>query len=108
MDLRGVKNWKLKLRYGRAETQFCHFAIVADGEVLRPNADFQTYPGPALLTMRLWASDADQAIDMVRAVGQHLGFASTGKVYVYDAEAGEPPGDKPYCYDLKFKQYERD
>lgn len=108
MDLRGVKNWKLKLRYGRAETLFHHFTLIADGEVMTPNADFQTRPGPAFLATKAWASDSDQAIDMIGAVGQQLGFKCSGRVYVYDTEAEQPPSDKPYCYDLNFTYYERD
>ncbi|RUX25961.1 hypothetical protein EOA23_19415 [Mesorhizobium sp. M2A.F.Ca.ET.042.01.1.1] len=108
MDLRGVKNWKLKLRYGRAKTEFRHFTTLADGEVLTPNADFKTHPGPAFFAMKVWALDADQAIDMACAIGRHIGFACTGNVYVYDTEPEEPPGGEPHGYNLKFTPYERE
>ncbi|TGS17207.1 hypothetical protein EN852_008450 [Mesorhizobium sp. M2E.F.Ca.ET.209.01.1.1] len=108
MDLRGVKNWKLKLRYGRAKTEFRHFTILAHGEVTALNPDFKIQPGPAFFGMSVWASDSDQAIDMTRAIGEHLGFACTGDVYVYDTEPTEPPGDKPRGYNLKFTPYERE
>jgi hypothetical protein len=45
---------------------------------------------------------------MVRAIGQHLGFESTGTIYVYDTEPTEPPGTEPRGYDLKFTPYELD
>lgn len=108
MDLRGVKNWKLKLRYGQAKTQFSHFTILADGEVIASNTDFNTQLGPAFFAMSVWAVDSDQAIDMARTIGEHLGFACTGEVYVYDTEPAEPPGDKPRGYNLNFTSYERD
>jgi hypothetical protein len=45
---------------------------------------------------------------MIRTIGQHVGFACTGRIYVYDTEAEEPPGSEPRGYNLKFTRYERD
>jgi hypothetical protein len=56
--------------------------------------------------MKVWAPDSDEAIDMVRAIGAHLGFAPTGRIYVYDTEPDEPPRPQPHGYDLKFTPYE--
>jgi hypothetical protein len=103
-----LKNWKLKLRYGRMKTAFHHFTVLAEGEVVSPNKDFGTGLGPSFFGMKVWASDSDEAIDMVRAIGQHLGFASTGRIYVYDTDPTEPPGTEPHGYELKFTPYERD
>jgi hypothetical protein len=108
MDLRGVKNWKLKLRYGRAKTQFRHFTVLADGDVTEANADLKTQVGPAFFGMSVWASDSDEAIDMAQVIGKHLGFACTRNIYVYDTEPAEPPGDEPRGYNLNFTPYERD
>lgn len=50
MNLRGFKNWKLKLRYGRVRTDFHHYTLLADGEVVSPNAEYGTADaGPAFL-----------------------------------------------------------
>lgn len=109
MDLRGLKNWKLKLRYGRVTTDFHHYTLLADGEVLSPNAGYGTTDtGPAFFGMKVWAYNSDQAIDMIRTIGQQVGFACTREVLVYDTEPEEPPGAKPRGYDLKFTRYEPD
>jgi hypothetical protein len=109
MNLRGFKNWKLKLRYGRVRTDFHHYTLLADGEVVSPNAEYGTADaGPAFFGMSAWAYNSDQATDMIRTIGQHVGFACTGKIYVYDTEAEEPPGAEPRGYNLKFTRYERD
>jgi hypothetical protein len=108
MNPETLKNWRLKLRYGRIKTAFRHFTVLAEGEVVSPNEDFETERGPAFFGMKVWASDADQAIDMTRTIGQHVGFASTGRIYVYDTEPTEPPGTEPRGYELKFTPYEND
>lgn len=108
MDAEALKNWKLNLRYGRTKTAFRHFTVLAEGEVVSPNADFETELGSSFFGMKVWASDSNQAIDMVCAIGQDVGFASTGRIHVYDTDPTEPPGTEPRGYDLKFTPYERD
>jgi hypothetical protein len=57
MNLEGLKNWKLKLRYGRMKTAFRHFTVLAEGDVVSPNEDFETGLGPSIFGMKVWASD---------------------------------------------------
>lgn len=99
-------DWKLKLRYGQTETDFQHYAMVADGEVVEANDEFGTVPGPAVLSMKCWATDTDEAADMLIAIGNHFGFKLAGKVELFVTEPDAPPQDKPHGYDLNFTPYD--
>ena len=100
------KDWKLKLRYGQIDTDFQHFAMVADGRVVEPNAEFKTETGPSVLSMKAWAKDSEEAGDMIVAISNHLGFKIADKVEIYATEPDAPPQEKPYGYDLRFTPYD--
>ena len=104
-----LKNWKLKLRYGKLETAFHHFTVIADGEITEANPDFGTTEGSAtFFTIHAWATDNEEATDMVAAIGRHVGFSATGKIHIYATDPQEPPRETPYAYGLNFNQYQRD
>ncbi|TWF54192.1 hypothetical protein [Neorhizobium alkalisoli] len=104
-----VKNWKLKLRYGKLKTSFQHFTVIADGETFEQNDDFGTIAGsPAFFRINAWAIDDDQAVDMVISIGRHLGFDATGRIYIYSTDPTEPPGDEPHAYGLGFNSYQHE
>ncbi|OWV83950.1 hypothetical protein ATY75_05115 [Rhizobium sp. N122] len=103
-----LKNWRLKLRYGKLKTAFRHFAVIADGEVVTSNVDFGTTAGSAaFFSMQAWAIDSEQATDMVVRIGRDVGFEASGRVYVYSTEPQQPPGQNPHAYGLNFRQYLR-
>jgi hypothetical protein len=103
-----LKNWKLKLRYGRLKTNFRHYTLLADGEIATPNADYRTEVGPAVFGMKVWAPNIDEAVDMIRVIGRHLGFLPLGHIQVYETEPDEPPRQQPHGYHLKFIPYGHD
>jgi hypothetical protein len=84
---------------------FKHFALVADGAVVEPNAEFKTEVGPAVLSMKAWAKDPEEATDMIVAISNHLGFKITATVEIYATEPDAPAKEKPYGYDLNFTPY---
>jgi hypothetical protein len=107
--LEAEKNWKLKLRYGKLQTPFQHFTMMAEGEIVETNADFDIQVGtPAFFRMNVWALDPEQAVDMIITIGRHIGFETTGRVYTYSTEAKEPPNENPRAYDLNFTPFEKD
>ena len=87
-------------------TNLTHYTLLADGEVFEPNADFGTEPGPCVMAMKVWAKDADQAADMVVAIGQQLGFRPDGELQVFVTEPEEPAEEQPYGYDVQFTSYD--
>jgi len=98
-------DWKVKLRYGRISTPFQHFALIADG-IAGPLLDgFDCRPGPAIMSIKAWASDADEAVDMICNVGGQIGFSLKGKVEVFDAELDQPPREHPFAYNISFVPY---
>ncbi|MFC5755276.1 MULTISPECIES: hypothetical protein [unclassified Rhizobium] len=103
-----LKNWKLKLRYGKLKTAFRHFTVIADGEIAEANPDFETTEGAAaFFSMHAWAADGDEATDMAVKIGRHVGFNATGRIYLYSTDPQEPPRDQPFAYGLNFHQYLR-
>ena len=99
-------NWKLELRYGRQATPFRHFTVLADGVAGTLADGFECVPGPAIMSMKAWAGDADEAIDMAGAIGRQIGFSVAGKVEVYETEPEAPPGEHPHGYDIRFYPYD--
>ena len=89
-------------------SQFSHFTLVADGVVVTANADFETVPGPAICTMKVWANNADLAAEMMVAIAPQLGFQPSGRVELYETEPDLPPEDQPFAYDVNFVAYDAD
>lgn len=100
------KDWKLKLRYGKNNTPYKHYTVLADGVVENLQDGFDCRPGRAWMAMKAWAVDADESIDMIQAIGKQIGFTVDGKIHVHDTEPGQPPRDRPYGYDISFTPYD--
>ncbi len=102
------RNWKLELRYGRMVTPYKHFTAIADGVVGELQDGFECRPGPAVMSIKTWATDADESAHMARIIGQQIGFSATGKIEIYETEAEQPPGENPHGYDINFVPYNED
>lgn len=99
-------DWKLKLRYGKETTPYSHYTIIADGVAGDLVDGFECRPGSAVMSMKAWASDLDEALDMIRSIGEQVGFNVSGEVEIYETEPEHPPKDNPYGYDLNFVEYD--
>jgi hypothetical protein len=102
------KDWKLELRYGRLSTPYSHYTMVADGVAGELVDGFECPPGPAVMTMKVWATDHDEAFDMVGAIGRQIGFSARGKIELFDTPPEQPPGQNPHAYSIAFVPYEAD
>jgi hypothetical protein len=100
------KDWKLKLRYGKLETPYKHYTALADGIVEELVEGFQCPKGNAWMAMKTWASSTGESADMIKVIGQQIGFKVTGKIEVYETEPTQPPSDNPHGYDINFTPYE--
>src|SRR5690242_8052244 len=100
------KDWKLKLRYGKMKTPFSHYTLLADGVVHNLEEGFECRPGKAFMGMKVWASSEEEAFDMIRVIGEHIGFEVTGKIELYSTDPVEPPGEEPHGYDINFSPYD--
>jgi hypothetical protein len=101
-----TKDWKLRLRYGKLTTTFKHFTVLADGVVGKLEDGFERRPGRAWVSMKTWATDADESMDMIRVIGERIGFTVDGHIEVYVTEPDQPPGEKPHVYDIRFTPYD--
>lgn len=99
------KNWKLKLRYGKLNTPYHHYTVIAEGVVGELSEGFSCRRGAAVMAMKTWASSTDESTDMISVIGRQIGFSVTGRVYVYDTEASQPPRETPFGYDINFTPF---
>ena len=102
------QNWKLELRYGRIVTPYKHFTAIADGVAGELKDGFECRPGPAVMSIKTWAADADESAHMARIIGQQIGFSAIGKIEIYETEAEQRPGENPHGYDINFVPYDED
>jgi hypothetical protein len=100
-----LKDWKLRLRYGQLKTTFSHFTVLADGMAGTLIYGLECLPGRAWMSMKVWAIDDAQAMDMIAVIGQQIGFTVDGRIEVYVTEPEEPPSDKPRGYAISFTSY---
>jgi hypothetical protein len=98
-------NWKLLLRYGRLETPYSHFTVLADGRVMEASDQPRAEPGPAWFSMRAWARTSDDAAALLEERAPTFGFEIRGRIEVYATEPERPPGDEPLAYDPNFTTY---
>ena len=103
-----IKNWKLKLRYGKLKTRFRHYIVLADGVVGQLVDGFECRSGRAWMSMKTWATDVDESKDMIQVIGNNIGFSVDGQIQVYDTPPEEPPPpeDIPHGYDIRFYPYD--
>ncbi|HTM67195.1 MAG TPA: hypothetical protein VL093_12785 [Flavipsychrobacter sp.] len=100
------KSWKLNLRYGKIKTPFTHYTLLAAGVVHDLEEGFECRPGKAFMGMKVWANTKEEAFDMIRAIGECIGFEVTGKIELYATDPIEPPDEKPHGYDINFSPYD--
>lgn len=100
------KDWKLKLRYGKTTTPYKHFTVIADGIVGDLSEGFSCRKVKAWMGMKVWASSIDEAGDMIKSIGEHIGFTVKGRIEIYSTEPQEAPEEKPFGYDIQFTPYD--
>ena len=99
-------SWKAKLRYGKIQTPFHHYTSIAEGVVGELTDGFVCPAGSAFMGMKTWASSADESADMIRVIGERIGFTVTGEIKIYETEPQQPPRDKPHGYDIIFTPFD--
>ncbi|WP_207495657.1 hypothetical protein [Aridibaculum aurantiacum] len=99
------KDWKLNLRYGKLTTPFKHYTLLAQGLVGELVEGFECRPGTAIIAMKIWALDANQAADVFQSIGGQIGYRVTHDIEVYETDPVKPPEDNPYGYDIQFTPF---
>jgi len=103
-----MKDWRLKLRYGKLKTPYHHFTSLADGVVGNLDEGFSCRPGKAWMGMKTWANSTDESADMIKTIGEQIGFKVTGRIEIFETGPEEPPRENPYAYDIQFTPYNED
>ncbi len=100
------KYWKIRLRYGKLKTPFKHVSLIAEGIVEKElEHGYECRVGNSFMGMKVWSSTDEEAFDMIRVIGEQIGFRVTGKIYLYNTEPAEPPGENPHGYDINFTPF---
>ena len=100
-----IKDWKLKLRYGRLKTPFTHYTLIAPARVEKYIEDFDAEIGKAWIGMKIWATNEDESAEVYQSVADQTGLNITGNILVYNTEPVNPPKENPYAYDIQFNYY---
>ncbi len=95
-------DWQRAYREGRLKTPYIHFTLVTDGQAGVMRGDFDCPPGPAFMSIKVWAPSANQAIRIAQDVGLRLGFRISGMVQIFETVPDQQPGEKPSAYDVQF------
>ena len=105
VSLKMLKDWKLKLRYGRIETPYEHFTLIAPVIINQYIADFNAQPGKAYAAMKIWALNDEQSIEIFQSVADQTGFSIAGNIEIYKTEPENPPKENPFAYNINFSYY---
>ncbi len=100
------KNWKLKLRYGKLTTPYKHYSLIAPVVINEYIEDFAAKPGTAYIGMKVWATNSNEAVDLLESIGNQAGFVINGRIEIYDTDPKEAPCENPNAYDIKFSYYD--
>ena len=98
-------DWKLKLRYGKLQTPYKHITVLAVG-IAKEIDGFDCPPGNAIMGMKVWASSDEEAVDIIKTIGEQIGFKVTGDIELFYSDPVEPPRENPYGYDINFTPFE--
>lgn len=101
-------DWKQQLASGEQSTAFTHYALVADGALVKDDAQRGLKAGPCVMSLKVWATGTEQAADMIVSIGDAQGFKIADNVDVYATAPDRAPQDQPYAYDLNFTPYAED
>ena len=99
------KDWKLKLRYGKLKTPYEHYTVIVPVVINQYIESLNAQPGTAYAGIKMWATNMDEAFDIVNSIGEQTRFTITGKIEVYKTEPVQAPQDNPYAYDINFSYY---
>lgn len=99
-------DWKLKLRYGKLKTQFTHYTVIVECEVLEPHENLGSHGERGFFGLKVWAENEDEAAHLTMLVAKHYDL-KVGKTFdVFKTDPVQPPGEQPSSYDANFTPYE--
>lgn len=100
-----MKDWKLKLRYGKLKSPFSHYTIIAPVLIDKLNEEHNAQSGKAYVGLKIWAENVDEAASMFQNFADVAHFEITGNIELYETDPREPPTEKPYSYGVTFSYY---
>ncbi|WP_156807954.1 hypothetical protein [Henriciella marina] len=89
-------------------SEFKHFSLVAGGDIMEGHAVPNGRIGPSVLSLKVWAASVEEAVDVVIAIGNEVGFKIEENVEVFRSKATQIAGDEAFAYDVKIVPCEED
>lgn len=83
-----------------------HYTALGVGIVGELEGGFECRKGPAIMAVKTWAINAEQSAEMLRVIGNDIGFEVTGEIQVYKTEPELPSKDVPFGYDINFTPFD--
>jgi len=65
-----IKDWKVKLKYGKLTTPYKHYTVIAPVVINEFIEDFSAEPGTAYIGMKVWATDSNEAVNLIENIGK--------------------------------------
>lgn len=100
-----IKDWKLKLKYGKLKTPFNHYTIIAPVLINEYSEEYAAQSGKAYVGLKIWAENDNVAISMFENLAHDAHFKITGNMELYETDPIEPPTEKQYSYGITFSYY---
>jgi hypothetical protein len=107
-----IKDWFLKLKYGKIKTPFHHYTVLLDVFAEKEVTDYNSNvcpEGNAWMGVKVWANDADEAADIACTLARSIGLeinTSNNSIQIFDTKPEMPPQEKPFAYDSNFSPYD--
>lgn len=89
-------------------SDFKHFSLVAGGDTMEGHAVPDGRIGPSVMSMKVWAASVEQAVDVIIAIGNEIGFKIEQNVEVFRSKATEMARDEPFAYDVRIRACDED
>jgi len=77
--------------------QFKHYTLISDGYVGDSTTKMHPF-GNAIFGMKVWASNASEAVDIYNQIGEQKGFEIARGIDIFDSKPEEPCRDEAYGY----------
>lgn len=82
-------------------SDFKHFSIVAGGDTMDGHQIPDGRIGPSVMSMKVWAASVEEAVDVIIAIGNEIGFKIEENVEVFRSKATEMARDEAFAYNVR-------
>ena len=82
-------------------SEFKHFSLVAGGDTMEGHAVPDGRVGPSVMSLKVWASSVEEAVEVIISIGNEVGFKIEQNVEVFRSKATQMARDETFAYDVR-------